>query len=294
MDQSLYLLLITVISIVLLLILVMRFKIHAFISLIIVSAFVGISAGMPFDAVLNSIQEGMAGILGFIAIIVGLGSIMGKMLEVSGGAEALARNIVALFGTKRTPWSMTITGFIISIPVFLDVGFIILVPIIYALARKSKKSTLYYAIPLLAGMLVTHAFIPPTPGPTAVAEIIGVPLGWVIIFGVITGIPAAILAGPIFGRRSGFFLTAATASSTGTIRLPVLLRSLSSTPPPFKASRPGTAVYHQSCHLLRELGVDGFLGEGRFTAPDRVGCDGARDVPWRSRYRLESSNEGCE
>lgn len=202
-DPSVYLLLITIISVVLLLVLVMKFRIHAFISLLLVSAFVGIAAGMPLEEVLNSIQEGMAGILGFIAIIVGLGSIMGKLLEVSGGAEALARNIVGLFGTKRTTWGMTITGFIISIPVFLDVGFIILVPIIYALARKSKKSTLYYAIPLLAGMLVTHAFIPPTPGPTAVAEIIGVPLGWVIIFGVITGIPAAILAGPVFGKYIG-------------------------------------------------------------------------------------------
>jgi Gnt-I system low-affinity gluconate transporter len=202
-DHSVYLLLITIISVVLLLILVMRFKVHAFVSLLLVSAFVGLAAGMPFEAVLNSIQEGMGGILGFIAIIVGLGSIMGKMLEVSGGAEALARNIVSIFGTERTPWGMTMTGFIISIPVFLDVGFIILVPIIYALARKSKKSTLYYAIPLLAGMLVTHSFIPPTPGPTAVAEIIGVPLGWVIIFGVITGIPAAILAGPVFGKYIG-------------------------------------------------------------------------------------------
>lgn len=203
MEHSMYLLLITVISIVLLLILVMRFKIHAFISLLLVSAFVGLGAGMGFDEVLTSIQEGMGGILGFIAIIVGLGSILGKMLEVSGGAEALARNIVSLFGTAKTTWGLTLTGFIISIPVFLDVGFIILVPIVYALARKSKKSTLYYAIPLLAGMLVTHSFIPPTPGPTAVAEIMGVPLGWVIIFGVIAGVPAAILAGPVFGKYIG-------------------------------------------------------------------------------------------
>lgn len=202
-DQSIYLLLITVISIVLLLILVMRFKIHAFISLLLVSCFVGLGAGMPFEEVLTSIEEGMGGILGFIAIIVGLGSIMGKLLEVSGGAEALARNIVGIFGTERTPWGLTITGFIISIPVFLDVGFIILVPIVYALAKKSKKSTLYYAIPLLAGMMVTHAFIPPTPGPTAVAEIMEVPLGWVIIFGVIAGVPAAILGGPVFGRYIG-------------------------------------------------------------------------------------------
>lgn len=202
-DQSIYLLLITVISIVLLVILVMRFKIHAFISLLLVSSFVGLAAGMPFEEVLTSIEEGMGGILGFIAIIVGLGSIMGKLLEVSGGAEAMARNIVGLFGTEKTSWGLTITGFIISIPVFLDVGFIILVPIVYALAKKSKKSTLYYAIPLLAGMLVTHAFIPPTPGPTAVAEIMDVPLGWVIIFGVIAGVPAAIVGGPIFGKYIG-------------------------------------------------------------------------------------------
>ncbi|SHE47513.1 Gnt-I system low-affinity gluconate transporter [Fodinibius roseus] len=202
-GEPLYLLLITLIAIFLLLFLVMRLKIHAFISLLMVSAFVGLGAGMGFQEVLDSIQEGMGGILGFIAIIVGLGSIIGKLLEVSGGAEALARNIVQIFGTERTSWGLTITGFIISIPVFLDVGFIILVPIVYALARKSKKSTLFYAIPLLAGLGVTHAFIPPTPGPTAVAEIMDVSLGWVIIFGFAAGVPAAILAGPIFGKYIG-------------------------------------------------------------------------------------------
>lgn len=202
-GEPFYLLVITLIAIVVLLFLVMRLKIHAFISLLIVSAFVGLGAGMGFQEVLDSIQEGMGGILGFIAIIVGLGSIIGKLLEVSGGAEALARNIVQIFGTERTSWGLTITGFIISIPVFLDVGFIILVPIVYALARKSKKSTLFYAIPLLAGLGVTHAFIPPTPGPTAVAEIMDVSLGWVIIFGFATGIPAAILAGPMFGKYIG-------------------------------------------------------------------------------------------
>ncbi|MEX2436061.1 MAG: SLC13 family permease, partial [Balneolaceae bacterium] len=169
-GDPLYLLFITLLAILILLFLIMRLKIHAFISLLIVSTFVGLGSGMTFQEVIESIQEGMGGILGFIAIIVGLGSIIGKLLEVSGGAEALARNIVSVFGTERTSWGLTLTGFIISIPVFLDVGFIILVPIVYALARKSKKSTLFYAIPLLAGLAVTHAFIPPTPGPTAVAE----------------------------------------------------------------------------------------------------------------------------
>lgn len=203
LDQTVYLLLITTISIVLLLVLVTRLKIHAFISLLLVSAFVGLGAGMSFDGVLQSIEDGMGGILGFITVIVGLGSILGKLLEVSGGAEVLARTIVKNFGTERTTWGLSLTGFIISIPVFLDVGFIILVPIVYALARKSGKSTLYYAIPLLAGLAVTHAFIPPTPGPIAVAEILDVSLGWVIIFGTIAGIPAVILAGPVFGKYIG-------------------------------------------------------------------------------------------
>ncbi|MDX1636489.1 MAG: gluconate:H+ symporter [Balneolaceae bacterium] len=203
MDQTLYLLLITLCSILLLLVMVTRLKIHAFISLLLASAFVGLGAGMGFEEVLISIEEGMGSILGFIAVIVGLGSILGKLLEVSGGAETLARTIVSTFGTERTSWGLTLTGFIISIPVFLDVGFIILVPIVYALARKSKKSTLFYAIPLLAGMGVTHAFIPPTPGPIAVAEILDVSLGWVIMLGVVTGVPAAILAGPVFGQYIG-------------------------------------------------------------------------------------------
>lgn len=202
-SQPVYLLLITLLAIIILLYLIMRLKVHAFVSLLIVSGFVGLGAGMPFEEVLNSIQEGMGGILGFIAIIVGLGTIIGKLLEVSGGAEALAQNIMQVFGTERTSWGLTLTGFFISIPVFLDVGFVILVPIVYALAKKSSKSTLYYAIPLLAGLAVTHAFIPPTPGPTAVAEIMDVSLGWVIIFGVAAGIPAAILAGPVFGKYIG-------------------------------------------------------------------------------------------
>jgi Gnt-I system low-affinity gluconate transporter len=142
----------------------------------------------------------MAGTLGFVATVVGLGAIFGQMLESSGGAESLAHYLLKKFGTKRAPWAMVITGFIVAIPVFLDVGFIILVPIIYALARDSKKSLLYYGIPLLAGLAVTHSFIPPTPGPVAVADIINAQLGWVILLGVIIGFPIAIIAGPIWGK----------------------------------------------------------------------------------------------
>lgn len=180
--------------------LVIKFKIHAFISLMITSILVGMFTGMPLMDIIKSLQDGMGSVLGFIAIVIGLGAIFGEILQVSGGAEALSRTMLKKFGEERSSWAMMTTGFIISIPVFLDVGFIILVPMAYALSRKTGKSVLYYAIPLLAGMAVTHAFIPPTPGPIAVTEIIDAQLGWVILFGFIVGFPAAIIAGPYFAK----------------------------------------------------------------------------------------------
>ena len=194
-----FLIFIVVSAVAVLLFMVLKLKISAFISLLITAIYVGIIAGMPLKDVSKAIQDGMAGTLGFVATVVGLGAIFGQMLESSGGAESLAHYLLKKFGTKRAPWAMVITGFIVAIPVFLDVGFIILVPIIYALARDSKKSLLYYGIPLLAGLAVTHSFVPPTPGPVAVADIINVQLGWVIFLGIIIGFPIAIIAGPVWG-----------------------------------------------------------------------------------------------
>lgn len=193
------LVLITASAIVLLFVLVIALKVNAFISLLLTSIYVGVLSGMPLMDIIKSIQDGMGGVLGFIAVVVGIGSIFGEVLQDTGGTEALSRTMIRAFGEKRSSWAMMTTGFIIAIPVFLDVGFIILVPMAFALARKTSKSVLYYAIPLLAGLAVTHSFIPPTPGPIAVAEIIQVPLGWVILFGFIVGFPTAIIAGPYFG-----------------------------------------------------------------------------------------------
>ncbi len=195
-----FLIFIVVSAVALLLFFVLKLKISAFVSLLITAIYVGIVAGMPLKDVTVAIQNGMAGTLGFVATVVGLGAIFGQMLESSGGAESLAHYLLKKFGTKRAPWAMVITGFIVAIPVFLDVGFIILVPIIYALSRDSKKSLLFYGIPLLAGLAVTHSFIPPTPGPVAVADIINVQLGWVILLGVILGFPTAVIAGPLWGK----------------------------------------------------------------------------------------------
>ncbi len=142
----------------------------------------------------------MGNTLGFVAVVVGLGAMFGAILEHSGGAEAIASFLLKHTGEKGASWALMITGFIIAIPVFFDVAFIILVPLIYSLQRKSKKSLLLYGMPLLAGLAITHAFIPPTPGPVAVADILKADLGWVIVFGAIVGIPTAIVSGPLFAK----------------------------------------------------------------------------------------------
>ena len=187
-------------GIAILLILILKFRIQAFIALLIASIVVGIVAGIEPVEIISTMQEGMGNTLGFVAMVVGLGAMFGAILEHSGGAEALANYLLAKFGERRASWAMMLTGFFVAIPVFFDVAFIILVPLIYSLQRKTKKSLLLYAMPLLAGLAITHAFIPPTPGPVAVADILKADLGWVILFGFFTGIPTAIISGPLFAK----------------------------------------------------------------------------------------------
>ena len=195
-----FIILIVAAGVAMLLLMVLKFKLSAFISLLITAIFVGIMAGMPLNEITASIQEGMGSTLGFVATVVGLGAIFGQMLESSGGARSLANYLLRKFGTEKASWALMLTGFLIGIPIFLDVGLIILIPIVYAISRNTKRSLLFYAIPLLAGLAATHTMVPPTPGPVAVAEILGAELGWVVIFGLIVGLPSAIIAGPVFGK----------------------------------------------------------------------------------------------
>lgn len=187
-------------GIALLLFLILYFRMQAFIALLIVSILVGLAAGLNAQEVINTVIEGMGSTLGYVATVVGLGVIFGSILEQSGSANVIANTMIKKFGIERAPTAMVISGFIVAIPVFFEVAFIILVPIIYALQKQTKKSLLLYAIPLLAGLAVTHAFIPPTPGPIAVASIIGADLGWVILLGSIVGFPTALVSGLFFGR----------------------------------------------------------------------------------------------
>jgi Gnt-I system low-affinity gluconate transporter len=187
-------------GIALLLLLILRFKLPAFIALLIASISVGVFAGISITKILSTLQEGMGNTLGFVAIVVGLGILLGSLLEHSGGAEALAQQLLKSFGEKHTDWALVTAGFLLAIPVFFDVAFILLVPIVYSLQRKTGKSILLYGLPLLAGLAITHAFIPPTPGPVAVAEILSANLGWVIAFGFVVGLPTAAISGLLFAR----------------------------------------------------------------------------------------------
>ncbi|MCK8520292.1 GntP family permease [Aquimarina sp. D1M17] len=189
-----------VIGVSALLFMILQLRMQAFIALLIVCILVGVLVGLSPDIIFNSIKKGMGNTLGFVATVIGLGALFGGILENSGGAHGLATYLLKLFGEKNASWALMATGFIVAIPVFFDVAFIILIPLVYAIARRTGKSLLLYAIPLLAGLAITHSFIPPTPGPIAVADILGANLGWVIIFGFIVGIPSAIIGGPLFAK----------------------------------------------------------------------------------------------
>ena len=187
----------------LLLFLIIRLRIPAFIALLIAAISTALMAGMETSVIIETVQKGMGSTLGFVATVVGLGSIFGGILEKTGGAEKIATSLLNFFGEKRAPVALMLTGFLVGIPVFFDVGFIILFPMLLAVHQKTKKSLILYAVPLLAGLAVTHAFIPPTPGPIAVADILGANLGMVIGVGIVAGLPAAYVSGLLYGKYIG-------------------------------------------------------------------------------------------
>lgn len=192
-----------IIGLALLLVLIIKFKVHAMLSILIGAIAIGMIAGMPFEEIVTAVDDGIGNTLKGIALLVGLGSMFGAILEASGGAQTLAVTMVKKFGDEKAAWALGITGLVISIPVFFDAGLIILIPLAFSLAKRTKKSSLFYAIPLLAGLAVGHAFIPPTPGPVLVATMLNVELGWVILVGVCCGFFAMIVAGPVWGAVCG-------------------------------------------------------------------------------------------
>ena len=167
MSHNASLLLIALVAVVGLILLIARFKLNAFIALMLASLFVGVCSGMKLSDVPKSFLEGVGKVLGDIAVVIGLGTILGKMLAESGGAEVVANRLVRALGKERLDWAMMFVAFIVGIPVFFAVGLVLLVPIVFTLARETRTPLLRIAIPLVAGLSVVHGLVPPHPGPVA-------------------------------------------------------------------------------------------------------------------------------
>lgn len=159
--------------------------------------------GTPINSSKSLLETGFGGILGHIAPIIGLGTVLGAIMERSGGADVLATRLLRLFGPKGAPRAMGLTGLIFGIPVFFDIGIFVLAPLVYVAAKRGGRSLVLYALPMLAGLSMTHAFLPPHPGPVAAAGLLHVDLGWLIIMGLACGIPAFLVSGVWWGSYIG-------------------------------------------------------------------------------------------
>ncbi|NKZ00247.1 GntP family permease [Nocardiopsis alborubida] len=190
-------------GVVLLLVLVLRAKLHAFIALLLVSAAVAFAAGLPLSGIPELLEAGMGDTLGGIAIIVALGAMLGRMMQETGAAQLLSQRLLALFGEGRAPLAMGLTALLLGVPVFFDVGFIIMVPLLYAVAARSGRSLISVALPAAGGLAIMHAVLPPHPGPVAAAELLGGHLGWIAFMGLVCGLPAWYLGAYVFGKWLG-------------------------------------------------------------------------------------------
>ncbi len=187
----------------LILLLTIKFKLHAFLALLSACFFIGFSTGMPFDKIFKTIESGMGSFLGLLAPILALGAIIGKMMEISGGSERLARTLINKMGKRNTHWAMMVVGYLCGIPVFFQVGIVLLMPILFSVAIEAGMSVVMVGIPMIIGLLTVHCIVPPHPAATAVAIGLNADIGRVILYGLIVGFPAAAIAGPVFGKMIG-------------------------------------------------------------------------------------------
>lgn len=178
------LLLIALASVVLLLLLVIKAKAHPFVALLIVSLLVAFATGIPADKIITTIEKGMGGLLGHIASIIILGSMLGVLIEISGGAESLAKTLTGVLGSKRTIAALTIVAFILGTPVFFEVGFIIIIPLIYGFSKVAHLSPLKFGLPMAGVMLTVHVALPTHPGAAAAAGILHSDVGWLMLAGI--------------------------------------------------------------------------------------------------------------
>jgi transporter, gluconate:H+ symporter family len=209
MEQTVFvaeptrLLIAAAVGIIVLLLLIIKFKLHPVISMMIAAIIIGVGAGMPLTMISSTVEKGVGKTLQGIALLVGLGSMFGGILEVSGGAQRIAQTLIDKLGQKKAGVALGITGLVIGTTVFFEAGVVVLIPLAFSVAKQTKKSTLYYAIPLLAGLASGYAFVPPSAGSVLVADSLGVNLGVMIMVGVPTALICMVVAGVIWGRFIG-------------------------------------------------------------------------------------------
>ena len=209
MEQTVFvadptrLLIAAAVGIIVLLVLIIRFKLHPVISMMIAAIVIGVGAGMPLTMISETVEKGVGKTLQGIALLVGLGSMFGGILEVSGGAQRIAKTLIDRLGQRKAGVALGITGRVIGTTVFFEAGVVVLIPLAFSVAKQTKKSTLYYAIPLLAGLASGYAFVPPSAGSVLVADSLGVSLGVMIMVGIPTALICMIVAGVVWGRFIG-------------------------------------------------------------------------------------------
>ena len=199
LTRETYLLVDAGVTIIGLILLITRFKVHPFIALTIAAGFLGLTSGMATDLVMKSFQDGFGGVLGFVGIVLGLGTMLGKLMAESGGADQIAQTLIRTFGKERVHWAMMLAAFLVGLPLFFEIGFVLLVPLVYIVARRSGVSIVKVGIPLLAGLSVVHGLVPPHPGPLLAISVFGADIGKTIFYGLIVGLPTAVIAGPVYG-----------------------------------------------------------------------------------------------
>ncbi|MBG6085019.1 GntP family permease [Zhihengliuella flava] len=222
------LLLIAVAAIAVLLVLIIKVRLHAFFSLIIVSLLTAVAAGVSAADLLETIVGPFGSTLGNVAMLVGFGAVLGRIVETSGGAQVISEKLIGLFGERRAPLALSVASLLFGFPIFLDAGFIVMLPIIYTVARRVGGGLLRYALPSAGAFLVMHALVPPHPGPVAAAGIIGADVGLVLMVGLLVGLPTWYVA--------GYRLALVLAKRAGHLPVPQLLGEAPKehrNPPPF-------------------------------------------------------------
>ena len=190
-------------AVLLLLLLIIRFRVHAFVALIIVSLLTALATGIPAGNILTTITSAFGSTLGGVALLVGLGAMLGRLLEISGGAQALADDLIRRFGEKRAPMALGIASLIFGFPIFFDAGLVVMLPVVFTVARRLKGSLLLYGIAVAGAFAVMHVFVPPHPGPVAASELLGADVGLLILVGIVVVIPVWFIAGHLFGAWIG-------------------------------------------------------------------------------------------